>query len=530
MVETFNLKGVQLNQIQNDTSLLMNSQYILIFSLISIFAGNCYAHGHYIMAIITEVNLEGQTVIYHGNCEMNYVLEMNNESPINFTKFMIRNGICKIHNGYYFIKRTRNTYYPNITFPKLIYSNYPDTGYMPLVVALYGQNPPEFILYSNQDNLRKVISDDWIARAFAKLRMDNSTGVVFGGQTEYKGEKVGISLALIRSTVVRELLYYSNATSESIPPLLALSLLVRGSKSNKIKMEFYPSKSVVSATYTNLEGKYPVRLQYCPEVHPNSNHPKLAILMPHFKRVYTYQHLQEYAKQDFQPTFYLIFQNDNRFSLDFDNLSTIVQQPIYHIWLYNWNSLFFLSNYASSLFNVDFVYRYDDDMYSTEHGLHNRILKMANNKDVIIGDRFGFMNLPICDFNPQPKMIPCHGNDHVATPTMFRPFHAKLDGRNNPHTYVGGEDIGMSISSNMFCGTGIRHVPMNVIAKHSDGKNHQGDSQIQHQYKIEKHEGRNLYFDVYCHYIIGGYMPKCWTDYSGPGNRLENITFPHFSF
>lgn len=458
-------------------------------------------------------------------CSMNYILEMDRLSYHNYTEFQVSNSTCPITEGFFFVKTDNQTYFTNASFPKLTYSTYPDTGYMPLLVSLYTIDPPKYILYADQYQLKHRISDSWISHASMIMSRDPQIGVVFGADTIYNGKRVGISLAFVRESVLRELLYYTNCTSESIPPLLALSLA--SIEFRKFKIEFLIDQNVVPRSYHNTDGLMPIRFQECPIIHSNSPNPRFALLLPHFIREYTEKHLKEFAKQDISPVYYVIHQNRNRISIDFNKLRTIVQQPVYRIWEYNWNSFFFLTSYIPSLFNVDFVFHYDDDIYPNPKDAHRFILNLLNNRDRIVGNNPGIMNLPICGFNPQPKMVPCRGYDHVAVPTIYRPSHSKLNARNRPYTYAGGEDIGLATTANKLCGTEAFLFRMNLTQFQNDGKNHQSDSEIHEVYKKEGHLNRNLYFDVYCHYIQGGYQPKCWTNWSLPLNRFKNAIYHH---
>ena len=64
-------------------------------------------------------------------------------------------------------------------------------------------------------------------------------------------------------------------------------------------------------------------------------------MIPAFKRNYFQKSFNAFSNQTYKPKFYVIIQNDNKISLNLTEIQNIVNEPVYHIWMSNWNSLFF---------------------------------------------------------------------------------------------------------------------------------------------------------------------------------------------
>ena len=135
-----------------------------------------------------------------------------------------------------------------------------------------------------------------------------------------------------------------------------------------------------------------------------------------------------FAKQTYQPKFYVIIQNDNRKQLNLSLIANKINQPIYHIWMQNWNSFFFLNHRFSSLFPCDFVLKYDDDQWPNDNTLQERLINNAKNKNNIIG-RFGLkIDKSVCGYSARIiKLNTSNVVDHCAVPLLIRPGYLKLD-------------------------------------------------------------------------------------------------------
>jgi hypothetical protein len=65
----------------------------------------------------------------------------------------------------------------------------------------------------------------------------------------------------------------------------------------------------------------------------------------------------------------------------------MVNEPVYHIWMQNWNSFFFLNHRLSSVIPCDFVLKYDDDQWPKDNTLQQSLINISMGKNVIFGGR-----------------------------------------------------------------------------------------------------------------------------------------------
>ena len=73
----------------------------------------------------------------------------------------------------------------------------------------------------------------------------------------------------------------------------------------------------------------------------DKNKPTISIIMTAFKRNYLISSFKPFSKQTYKPKFYTIIQNENRINYSITLFRKIDNEPIYQIWINNWNSFFF---------------------------------------------------------------------------------------------------------------------------------------------------------------------------------------------
>lgn len=69
--------------------------------------------------------------------------------------------------------------------------------------------------------------------------------------------------------------------------------------------------------------------------------PSFCIIVPSFKRNFFSSSFKAFSNQTYKPKFYIIIQNDNRINYNLSIIQKIVKEPVYIIWIQNWNSFFF---------------------------------------------------------------------------------------------------------------------------------------------------------------------------------------------
>jgi hypothetical protein len=219
---------------------------------------------------------------------------------------------------------------------KIIQSNFPDSIFLPLIASLYGNNIPELVLFIEGDDLIDSTENhlvEWFNYA-SKLMIKKNYDYIFGSSQIIDGKKIGCSLLLSKASIIQHLLYYTDSDTTHINPFIQLSL------ANKTKFCFIPFHYIKISNLENIKGKISENFN-CPEINDSDN-PSLCIMIPAFKRNYFPNSFQAFYNQTYKPKFYVIIQNDHRIYLNISYLKDMIKQPIFHIWMKNWNSFFFL--------------------------------------------------------------------------------------------------------------------------------------------------------------------------------------------
>jgi hypothetical protein len=124
--------------------------------------------------------------------------------------------------------------------------------------------------------------------------------------------------------------------------------------------------------------------------------PTIGIIIPAYKRNYFSSSFPFFANQTYKPKFYVIFQNDNIEHLNLTLIQSMVNEPVYHIWMQNWNSYFFLNFKFSSVLPCDFILKYDDDQWPNDNNLNEFLVNNVKNKNIMFGLRKFVADKPIC--------------------------------------------------------------------------------------------------------------------------------------
>ena len=329
-------------------------------------------------------------------------------------------------------------------------------------------------------------------------------------------------LLLSKSSIIEHLLYYTDSDTTHANPFIQLSL------ATKTKFNFILFNNSKTSNLENIHNKFSLNMN-CPST-DDKNISSLCIMLPMFKRKYLSFSFPAFSNQTYKPKFYIIIQNGNKIHYNLSLYQSIVDEPIYHIWMQNWNSFFFLNHRLSSILPCDFILKYDDDQWPLDNNIQEKLIKEAKGKNIIIGGRAYLMNHPFCGYSPKinnetEKNIV----DHSATPLLMRPGYIKLDARNNIYRLYGGEDISLSLNSWKMCNVTSIIMNMKLLQKHNDGNNQRADKQIIDAYNKEKKTklGFNLFENTYCYLIHSGYIPISWYDFQIPQKDFINISIKH---
>ena len=429
---------------------------------------------------------------------------------------------------FYFVKTKEQYLIPNLyslienCSIKIIQSNFPDSIYLPLVVSLYGENIPEFILFIEGDDIIDNFGDNltiWIDNAY-NILLENKYDYIFGNSKIINGKKIGCSLLFSKASIIEHLLYYTDSDTSHVNPFIQLSL------SNKTKFFFMQFDNIKSSNLENINGKFSLNMN-CPLIIEKEN-PSICVILPNFKRNYFSYSFPAFSKQTYKPKFYLIIQNENRIYYNISLIQRMVNEPVYHIWMQNWNSFFFLNMRFSSIIPCDFALKYDDDQWPLDNKLQEKLINYSKYKNVIIGKGGFSIKQSYCGYSPE-NYIEIESNevDHAAVPILMRPSYIKLDARNKIYRLYGGEDIALCLNSFKLCNITSKKFEMNLMEQQTDGNNQAADKQIINEYKKEKEKNFNLFINIYCYLIRSGYVPKRWKGFKIPKKDLINITVNH---
>ena len=434
--------------------------------------------------------------------------------------------------NFYFIKTSRKFLIENIEELienkqiKIVQSNFPDSIFLPLTVSLFGNNVPELVLFIEGEefmNSNKYELINWIKKAITEINYKNYD-YIFGNSQVINKTKIGCSLLLSKSSIIQHLLYYTDSDTTHINPFIQLSL---ATKARFTFMLF--NNTLETSILENINGKFSQNIM-CPSINDNFN-PTLGIVIPAFKRDYFSLSFQEFSKQTFKPKFYVIIQNDNRKYFNLSLIQSFVDEPIYHIWMQNWNSFFFLNFRLSSVLPCDFILKYDDDQWPNDNYLHEYLIKSIKNKNMILGFRNYIVDNSICGYFPKYyKNIEKDISDHVAVPLLIRQGYLKLEARNKIFRLYGLEDVSLSVNSKFYCNVISKKIKMDLIEKQKDGNSHSLDEKIISEYRNEKMTNKNFILNGYCFYLHSGFIPIKWGDYRIPKKEYINITIKHKEF
>ena len=405
---------------------------------------------------------------------------------------------------------------------KIVQSNFPDSIFLPLVVSLYGNTIPELVLFIEGEELMdndETILIKWIANAYKKI-MKYKYDYIFGNYQVIKGKKIGCSLLFSKASIIQHLLYYTYSDTSHSNPFIQLSL------ASQTKFCFIRLKHIKSSKLENIHNRISINMN-CPLTNDN-NIPSLCIILPTFKRNYFSSSFTAFSNQTYRPKFYIIIQNENRMIYNLSLIQKMVNEPVYHIWMQNWNSFFFLNHRLSSVLPCDFILKYDDDQWPKDNDIQQRLISTAKGRNVIIGEHGYSIPKSYCGYSPKNfKNIENQVVDHSAVPLLTRPGYIKLDARNRIYRLYGGEDIALSLNSQKLCNVTSLIMKMKLIQKQNDGNNQRADKQIITAYKNEKEKNFNLFKKIYCYLIRSGYKPRKWAGFIIPQEHYINITIKH---
>ena len=461
------------------------------------------------------------------NNDMSIIININN---FTLNKFDLYSEIMNKLNStrkFIFIKTKNKSLDENINYLvgntsiKIIQSNFPDSIFLPFVISLFGNTNPKYVLFVDDEEVIDININNflnWVDNA-SKDIIINKYDYIFGNYKFISGRKIGSTILLSKASIIQHFLYYTNCNTKHVNPFIQLSF------ANKTKFKFIPLYSNIAFDLNNINGIFSTNMK-CPSF--NNDRQSLCILLPTFKRNYIYHSLLSLSYQTYKPSFYVIIQNDNKIHFNLSYIQDIIKEPVYHIWIQNWNSYFYLIHRIASVLPCDYILKYDDDQWPLDNTIHERLIKEVKNKNIIIGHRGYSIKKTFLKYTHLfTKILDKNILDHAATPMLVRPGYFKLDARNMIYRLYSTEDISLSLNSWIFCKVSSIRMKMNLFEIHNDGKNQRVDKEIKYFYENEKYKRNNIFFNTYIYLILAGYIPQKWDKFKISKNHHINITLKH---
>ena len=225
------------------------------------------------------INYEYLNQTLNMNDEISIVVNMKNLTKSMHTLFYEVMRKFNSKRNFYFIQTIGKPLNENLnklvehSSVKIVQSNFPDSIFLPLVVSLYGNVIPEYVLFiegedlidNNGHNLIK-----WIDNAYKKT-MRNQYDYIFGNSQIIEGKKIGCSLLFSKASIIEHLLYYTDADTSHINPFIQLSL------ATQTKFCFIPLNSIKSSKLNNSHNSFSLNMN-CPSINDTSM-PSLCITL-----------------------------------------------------------------------------------------------------------------------------------------------------------------------------------------------------------------------------------------------------------
>ena len=161
------------------------------------------------------IELFNTSILWENN-EISIVVDFKNLSQ---HKHILFNEVMKKVNS------TRNFYFIKTSSVKIIQSNFPDSIFLPLVVSLYGNAVPQFVLFIEGDELKDNCENNlikWVKNAYKKLK-ENEYDYIFGNYQIINKKKIGSTILFSKASIIEHLLYYTDSDTTHINPFIQLS-------------------------------------------------------------------------------------------------------------------------------------------------------------------------------------------------------------------------------------------------------------------------------------------------------------------
>lgn len=399
------------------------------------------------------------------------------------------------------------------TGANIVRTNYDRSGLFALALTLYYESNVvglfDFREFRDDARVR-----EWMEVAIRKV-INRENDIIFS-------DKGG---AIMSSSVARHLLMYTDIKYSNDQVLSVLMRLCTCELSSKWNAAIVTMSTLqdVPLQKTRLCPKVPTDFQ-CERYDVGNE--DYALMVPAYKRNYMELSIRGAMSQTVKPKQIFILQNRMHTIFDFNFLANISTVPIWHFWATNWNTYFFLTYVVMMFIEQKYALKMDDDSFPNSVTSFEQLLKHVRaRKNTIVGilgytapegETFN------CDIKGREFQRPM-ANDHVAQVVMMPAAAGKILHRFRAYTYLGGEDIAVSVTNSMECGTKSYWEQVPFWDHHSDGNTSQANDEVSRE--VDKLNVGWIFLPIYCHYIRAGYNPQCWKSAQRP--HKTDIRYPH---
>jgi hypothetical protein len=283
-------------------------------------------------------------------------------------------------------------------------------------------------------------ADSWLDQALARI-MDGSLNVVAAEVSNGDAE----GAVLMTQALARRFLLYTDIKYSEIPVMAVLTRACRCRSRGRIG-------TIGKADFGSTTCLGAPNAQLC-QPNRTAPEPSYAIIVPTFRRDYMSLLFQSIMFQTVLPTRVIILQNTMKRLFDFAQLTQASKVPVLHVWATNWNTFFYLTYMVMMFLPEPYSFKLDDDeVCDDQRSIEVYLRALEDNPNMFIGPAKFQAEQPYCGVRIVEFSKTKYCN-HVAKIVLYQSQAGKVLHRFRPYAYIGGEDIAISVTNSMECGT-----------------------------------------------------------------------------
>jgi hypothetical protein len=435
--------------------------------------------------------------------------------PVHFTagRCHIRHTFIYIHSGAGInsFRTAGENLDQNYSDGKIVRTDLDDHDLFGLSLAIYYES--DFVMMIDIAHFQSFDSN-WISSGIDLICSGYADLI-----TPHLEQGIATHAVLMKSSFARRFLLYTDVKYTSEHVMTVLSSLCLCNQSFGRIVTFKGANELIPVTARPIPcDLVPHHWTYCHRSTPRNA--TLAILLPVWKRNLLSDMLKALKQQTYQPDRIIVFQNQAHRTFDFRPLMKLCPVPLHHVWLTNWNSYFFMTYIPMGFLHEPYTLKMDDDQIPTDtRAIEKYVTIMKTLPNRIIGAGGGDHSGDGCGLAEN------HGPyNHVAAFVMFHSDAAKILHRFRYDELFSAEDISLSLTNLMECGTSSLLVSVrldDLIPQLAHGN----DPEFMRLHSREyRYSGRRVADSTYCHYLRGNYHLEQWS--SQNDTRGVDIRWP----